>query len=178
MIRLASFALSALLLGAALSAVALAGGAGPDDTASYASAAIRSFSKHQGDYLPAHTFKLYVDGALVGGFKDVQGLEADFTARKLPGATSYQPITLVGGFIADPAALPPPDGSKAPTVLHRYSIIHRDLAARTTQRLDFDGYADLMKARDGAFDVTPIDALRLEVDALVFRPARGEAIAK
>lgn len=174
MIRLASFALSALLLGLGLSALSLAGGASPDDAGSYAAAAIRSTSKHHGDYLPAHAYKLYVDGALVGGFKDIKGLDVDFSARKLPGRTSYQPITLVAGFVADPSALPPPDGSKAPTVLHRYTIIHRDLAARTTERLDFDGYTSVVNGRTSAFDVSVVDTLDVAVESVVFRPHRGE----
>jgi hypothetical protein len=153
------------------SAAALAGNEAPP---SYSVAAIRSFNKHQGDYLPAHAYKLYVDGALVGGFKDVKGLETDFTVRPSPDGSGYQPLTLVGGFIADPSALPPPDGSKAPAALHHYSIIHRDLAARTTQRLDFDGFAYAMNPRTAAFDVAVVDSLGVAVQSVVFRPHRGE----
>lgn len=39
--------------------------------------AIRAVGKHKGDYLPAHNFKLEIDGVIQGGFKSVGGLESE-----------------------------------------------------------------------------------------------------
>ncbi len=56
----------------------------------YQVAAIRSFSKHKGDYLPAHNFKLEMDAVVVGSFQNAQGVprspvlqEADWPAIDL-----------------------------------------------------------------------------------------------
>lgn len=35
---------------------------------------IRSIGKHKGDYLPAHNFKLEIDGVISGGFKEITGI--------------------------------------------------------------------------------------------------------
>ncbi|MDO8648226.1 MAG: phage tail protein [Candidatus Peregrinibacteria bacterium] len=39
--------------------------------------AIRAVGKHKGDYLPAHNFKLEIDGVISGGFKEISGLESE-----------------------------------------------------------------------------------------------------
>ena len=39
--------------------------------------AIRAVGKHKGDYLPAHNFKIEIDGVISGGFKEVTGLESE-----------------------------------------------------------------------------------------------------
>lgn len=59
--------------------------------------AIQAVSKHKGDYLPAHNFKIEIDGVIAGGFKSVGGLESetevvefqnggDLIVRKVPHA--------------------------------------------------------------------------------------------
>ena len=68
----------------------------------------RAESKHKGDYLPAHNFKLEIDGVTVGGFKEVSGLEsegertaqvASSTVNNRPGRTKYSHIILKNGLI-------------------------------------------------------------------------------
>ncbi len=70
--------------------------------------AIRAVGKHKGDYLPAHNFKLEIDGVIQGGFKSVGGLESEtevveFTnsgdpiVHKRPGAVKYGNIVLKRG---------------------------------------------------------------------------------
>jgi phage tail-like protein len=74
-----------------------------------------SAGKHLGDYLPAHNFKVEIDGVITGGFKDVGGLEAEvevveykdgdgMVTRKRPGRTKFSNIILRVGN-ADQAGL-------------------------------------------------------------------------
>jgi len=61
--------------------------------------------KSKGDYLPAHTFKIEIDGVISGGFKEISGLESevevaeykdgsDPITRKRPGRTTYSNIIM------------------------------------------------------------------------------------
>ena len=68
----------------------------------------RAESNHKGDNLPAHNFKLEIDGVTVGGFKEVSGLEserersaqvASTTDNNRPGRTKYSHIILKNGLI-------------------------------------------------------------------------------
>lgn len=72
--------------------------------------AIRSVGKHKGDYLPAHNFKLEIDGIIAGGFKEVSGLESeveviefrngdDPITHKRPGRVKYGNIVLKRGVM-------------------------------------------------------------------------------
>lgn len=62
-------------------------------------------SKSKGDYLPAHNFKLEIDGIISGGFKEITGLESEIEiveyrdgtdpiAHKRPGKAKYKNIVL------------------------------------------------------------------------------------
>ncbi len=73
---------------------------------------IRQRTKHNGDYLPAHNFKLEIDGVIVGGFKEISGLETEVeiieykdgdnpTTRKRPGKVKYKNIIMKRGQISD-----------------------------------------------------------------------------
>lgn len=70
-----------------------------------APAADAARKKHAGDYLPAHNFKIEIDGVIAGGFKEVSGLESevevieykdgsDPITHKRPGKTKYKNIVL------------------------------------------------------------------------------------
>lgn len=69
--------------------------------------AIRAVGKHKGDYLPAHNFKIEIDGVIAGGFKEISGLESeveviefqgeDRLMHKRPGKTNYGNIVLKRG---------------------------------------------------------------------------------
>lgn len=69
-------------------------------------------SQHNGDYLPAHNFKLELDGVISGGFKEISGLESeveiveyrdgsDPVTHKRPGKVKYSNIVLKRGLSAD-----------------------------------------------------------------------------
>jgi hypothetical protein len=71
------------MLGTALSIVLLlimvAGSTGLSasaDKSGAADAALAS-AKNKGDYLPAHNFRIEIDGVIAGGFKEVSGLESE-----------------------------------------------------------------------------------------------------
>jgi len=77
---------------------------------------IRKPSVHKGDYLPAHNFKIEIDGVISGGFKEIIGLESeveiieykdgdDQLTRKRAGKAKYKNIVLKRGFVSDPALL-------------------------------------------------------------------------
>lgn len=79
--------------------------------------AIRKIGTHnKQDYLPAHNFKLEIDGVISGGFKEITGLESeveiieykdgdDPLTRKRAGKAKYKNITLKRGVVNDPALL-------------------------------------------------------------------------
>ena len=78
--------------------------------------AIRSFNKAYGDYLPAHNWKIEIDGVVSGGFKEVSGLESeveiieyrngdDPLTHKRAGKAKYKNITLKRGLVNDNALL-------------------------------------------------------------------------
>jgi phage tail-like protein len=67
---------------------------------------------HQGDYLPAHNFKIEIDGVIAGTFKEVDGLDAiaevveyrngdDPITHKRAGKTKYKNIVLKRGLEGD-----------------------------------------------------------------------------
>ncbi len=73
---------------------------------------IRARTKHNGDYLPAHNFKLEIDGVIVGGFKEISGLETevevieykdgdDQTMRKRAGKVKFKNIIMKRGQVSD-----------------------------------------------------------------------------
>lgn len=77
---------------------------------------IRSTNPAQGDYLPAHNFKIEIDGVIQGGFREITGLESeveiieykngdDPITHKRPGKTKYKNIVMKRGFISDPSLL-------------------------------------------------------------------------
>jgi hypothetical protein len=123
--------------------------------------AVRAAATHSGDYLPAHPYKLFVDGALVGGFKEVSGLETE---------TSPRPLTLASGFLVDPAVLAMAE-TKAP---HRFMVLYRDAETGAEDRLDFTGYPTRVSATSTAFDVAVIEKMELAVEAVAVRPHRTE----
>jgi phage tail-like protein len=90
---------------AALGAIALALGCAataPVDAPAPAPGAIaEATSAHAGDYLPAHTFKLEIDGVIVGGFKEGYRDGDDPITHKRPGKAKYKNIVLKRGFVAD-----------------------------------------------------------------------------
>lgn len=78
-------------------------------------AEIRS-SQHNGDYLPAHNFKIEIDGVISGGFKEISGIESeveiieykdgsDPITHKRPGKAKYKNIVLKRGFVNDASLL-------------------------------------------------------------------------
>lgn len=78
--------------------------------------AVRDWGKHKGDYLPAHNFKLEIDGVISGGFKEISGLESeveiieykdgdDPVTRKRAGKVKYKNIVLKRGFVRDGSLL-------------------------------------------------------------------------
>lgn len=122
-------------------------------------AAIRNVGKHKGDYLPAHAWKLEVDGVLVGGFKDfaldrdgktAQGFEAiaelesayrngdDPHAHKRPGKAKYKNIVLKRGFLAGDGLDQWLKGAgEKPTERKSGSIIYLDREGNEVLRYDF-----------------------------------------
>ncbi len=65
------------------------------------------------DYLTIHNFNVEIDGVVVGGFKEVDGIEAETeviefqsgderVAHKRPGRTKYSNIVLKRGFLNSP----------------------------------------------------------------------------
>jgi phage tail-like protein len=77
---------------------------------------IRARNKHQGDYLPAHNFKLEIDGVIVGGFKEISGLETEVeviefkdgdnhSTQKRAGKVKYKNIVLKRGQVSDDSLL-------------------------------------------------------------------------
>lgn len=125
--RTALLALTGLSVLAALGCSTAASSQAPAaEPAAVSAAAIRAVGKHKGDYLPAHNWKIEIDGVLVGGFKDmslnIDGTEAagfeaivevesdyrngdDPITHKRPGKAKYKNITLKRGFVADDSLL-------------------------------------------------------------------------
>ncbi|MNS76406.1 T4-like virus tail tube protein gp19 [compost metagenome] len=113
--------------------------------------AIRSVGKHKGDYLPAHNWKLEIDGVLVGGFKALTGVDADGNVvefkdgsdpltHKRAGKAKYKNITLKRGFVADDGldAWFTPEG-QAPAERKSGSVIYLDREGNEVLRFDFEG---------------------------------------
>ncbi len=78
--------------------------------------AIRAVGKHKGDHLPAHKFKLEIDGLIAGGFKEATGLKTEIEVieyrdgddpitHKRAGKAKYKNITLKRGFVNDASLL-------------------------------------------------------------------------
>lgn len=78
--------------------------------------AIRKPTAHTGDYLPAHNFKIEIDGVIQGGFKEITGLESevevieykdgdDPVIRKRAGKAKYRNIVLKRGVVSDASLL-------------------------------------------------------------------------
>ncbi|MDB5100498.1 MAG: phage tail protein [Cyanobacteria bacterium RYN_339] len=133
----------------------------PSTGATYSLEAIRSVGKHKGDYLPAHNFKLEIDGVLVGGFKElamnIDGKAAadiktildlegafkdgdDAITHKRAGKAKYKNIMLRRGFVADPDVEAWfADAAKDPTARKSGSIIYLDREGREVLRYSFTG---------------------------------------
>jgi phage tail-like protein len=129
--------------------------------ATYSLTAIRSVGKHKGDYLPAHNFKLEIDGVLVGGFKDlamnIDGKDAadlktlldlegeykdgdDPITHKRAGKAKYKNITLRRGFVADPDVEAWfANAAKDPAARKSGSIIYLDREGNEVLRYGFTG---------------------------------------
>lgn len=114
-----------------------------------ATTAIRAVGKHKGDYLPAHNWKIEIDGVIVGGFKEVSGLESeveviefkdgdDSLTHKRPGKAKYKNIVLKQGFIADDHldAWFKAEG-EAPTERKSGSVIYLDREGQEVLRYTF-----------------------------------------
>lgn len=149
-----SLLLAAAAVGCATTASSQAPAAQPQPVSA---AAIRAVGKHKGDYLPAHNWKIEIDGVLVGGFKDlsltIDGAEAagfekivevesdyrngdDPVTHKRPGKAKYKNITLKRGFIADDSLLAWFElGEKAER--KSGSIIYLDREGNEVLRYDF-----------------------------------------
>lgn len=131
--------------------------------------ALRHMSKHKGDYLPAHAWKVEIDGVIVGGFKSVDGLESeveiveyrdgdDPLTHKRPGKATDQRLVLERGFLAsgglrawfeqDP---------KAPTERKSGSVIYLDRAGNEVLRYN------LFECWPVASDVTVDEAVGVAV---------------
>ena len=78
--------------------------------------AIRNFNPLKGDYLPAHNWKIEIDGVVSGGFKELTGLESeveiieyrdgdDPITHKRAGKNKYKNLILKRGQVKDPALL-------------------------------------------------------------------------
>lgn len=127
-------------------------------------AAIRAVGKHKGDYLPAHNWKIEIDGVLVGGFKDmaldidgkpaagfkeIVGLESeievvefkdgdDAITHKRAGKAKYKNITLKRGFVADDSLLAWFEGGEK-AERKSGSIVYLDRAGQEVLRYAFSG---------------------------------------
>jgi phage tail-like protein len=163
--RLTLLTASALLL----AAVGCAGQATNESAVSpsFHTAAIRSFSKAYGDYLPAHNFKLEIDGVLVGGFEQAYKDGDDMLTHKRPGKPKYQNIVLKRGFVADPALLEWTKAALDGKVERKSgSIIYLDREGNDVLRTSewFECWPVRMASKDVGYGVTLVDGLVLEVD--------------
>jgi phage tail-like protein len=134
------------------------------EPAAVSAAAIRAVGKHKGDYLPAHNWKIEIDGVLVGGFKDMSlnidgreasgfkeivGLESEIEVvefkdgddpitHKRAGKAKYKNITLKRGFVADDSLLAWFEGGDK-AERKSGSIIYLDREGQEVLRYDFSG---------------------------------------
>lgn len=78
--------------------------------ATQATGAVSEKTKTQGDFNLAHNFKLEIDGVMVGGFKEVSGLESEIeraahdassTEKNRPGRTKYSNIVFKQGNLTN-----------------------------------------------------------------------------
>ncbi len=98
--------------------------------------AIRSLGKHKGDYLPAHNFKLEIDGVIMGGFKEVSGIEAPATTAE--GGSKHPNVVLKRGFVNDASLLQWYRKMEAGQTDRRSgSVIYLDGAGKETKRYNF-----------------------------------------
>ena len=85
----------------------LEGGAGP-----VFASEIRSTNPAQGDFLPAHNFKIEIDGVVVGNFSDTSGVESSVeviepssddpsVTQKRPGRAKYGNIVMKRAYLGD-----------------------------------------------------------------------------
>ncbi len=113
-------------------------------------AAIRAVGKHKGDYLPAHNFKLEIDGVISGGFKEVTGLESEIEViefkdgddpitHKRAGKAKYKNITLKRGLLNDDRIYVETLGApSAPAARKSGSVILLDRAGQEVLRYPFN----------------------------------------
>jgi hypothetical protein len=145
----------------------------------------------KGSYLPAHHFKLEIDGVIVGGFKTLaitldgetaEGIEQilalEAQARKRPGPARYSHIVLKQGFVAEAnLAVKPADGQ--PAQRKSGSVIYLDRAGAEVLRYqlsDVTLHPETIVVDEHA-DAALLTGLTFEagsVQRTVFRPARGE----
>ncbi len=148
-------------------------------------------TKTQGDFNLAHNFKLEIDGVIVGGFKEVSGLEsegertahnASSTEKNRPGRTKYANIVLRQGTLNNDllnkwlkAVL---DGK---TERKSGSIISLDRDGKEVMRFNFfEAWPVKWKGPElnASNDLRTVDELDLEVGSVVLvqkggMPVRG-----
>jgi phage tail-like protein len=127
-------------------------------------AAIRAVGKHKGDYLPAHNWKIEIDGVISGGFKEMSleidgkpatgfkeivGLESEIEVvefkdgddpitHKRAGKAKYKNIVLKQGFFAAEGLQAWLDqGAKDPAKRKSGSIIYLDREGQEVLRYTF-----------------------------------------
>jgi phage tail-like protein len=110
---------------------------------------IRTKNPAQGDYLPAHNFKLEIDGVIVGGFKEISGLETEVevieykdgdsaTTMKRAGKVKHKNIILKRGQVADASLHKWFDAVKAGRTDRKPgSIIYLDREGKEVMRYNF-----------------------------------------
>lgn len=119
------------------------------------------------EVLPAHPFKLEIDGVLIGGFKEAYKDGDDPITHKRPGKPKYKNIVLKRGFVADPSLL---DWYKTvlagKTERKSGSIIYLDREGSEVLRTveSFECRPVRMAAKEAGYDVSLTDTLVLEVD--------------
>lgn len=148
----------------------------------YGLTAIRVVGKHKGDYLPAHNWKIEIDGVIVGGFEEVIGLEEELAefrngddpiTHKRAGKTKYKNIVLKRGFVNDASLL---DGLSGSTERKSGSVIYLDRAGNEVLRASFfEAWPCRAALEAGAPGLQVVAELELPItETVVFRPHRGE----
>lgn len=150
-------------------------------------AAIRNVGKHKGDYLPAHNFKLEIDGVIVGGFKSLSGLEAEIEVieyrdgddpitHKRAGKAKYKNIVLKRGFVADPSLSEWYEKVLAGTTDRKSgSVIFLDRESNEVVRMTFECSPALVKADGLVYDVNIVHELVLAVENVAFKTKHDTA---
>jgi phage tail-like protein len=162
---------------AAMGAVVLALGCAStpptDAPAPVAVAESAANAAHAGDYLPAHNFKLEIDGVIVGGFKEAYRDGDDPITHKRPGKAKYKNIVLKRGFVADAGFAAWLDAAaKDPGYRKSGSVIYLDREGGEVVRTEFfEAWPVRYKLQamgDDLFVVTDLE-MNVEAEALKTR---------